>query len=352
MGAVEAHARMATVGMVVPVVVISNVKTVGRAFGKAEQIRLAVIPEMVVAEGHVGGLFAVQGTIALDLVLVATRMAVEEVAVVHPNVLVILLQANVVAFVGIDIHNTDVADFNIESVLDTNAPAVCRSVVTDTFDRHGATFLFAHVNQDVTLVGHFGVGHVANQANGERTRIVALLERRQDILEAHAFRYSTLAARHHIKLDGILGRFGHIENHGAALERTIGLVSTRNMAVAKSEARAIMGLNGQGLRSGGSTFFAALDRGHLERVATGLEADHVNTVLGAVLANKLAVYLDVACASARIVNIVAVRTIGSPFGKSRFEPAFGRAERHLGISPGKSEQRNTKRHPRNHFGTC
>ena len=124
------------------------------------------------------------------------------------------------------------------------------------------------------------------------------------------------------------------------------------MAVAKSEACAIMGLDGKGLRSRRSAFFATLDGGHLERVATGLETDHVDTVLGAVLANELAVYFDIACASARIVNIVAVRTVRSPFGKSRFEPAFGRAERHLGISPGKSEQRNTKRHPRNHFGTC
>ena len=174
-GAVVTHARMAAVGMVVPVVVIRDVKPVGRAFGKPEQIGLAVVPEMIVAERDVRRFFAVQGAVTLDLVLVAAGMAVEKVAVVHPDVLVVLLEADVVAFVGIHVHDADIADFDILSVLDADAPAVRRSVVADPFKSQRKPLFFAKIYENIALVGHFRVRHVANQADGDWTLVIALL---------------------------------------------------------------------------------------------------------------------------------------------------------------------------------
>ena len=162
MSAVITHTRVTAVGMIVPVVVIRDVESFGRAFGKAEQIGLAVIPEMVVAERHVGGLLAIQGAIALDLILVATGMTVEEIAIMHPDILVVLLKADVVAFVAIHIHDTDIANFDILGVFNTNTPAVCRCIVTDTFERDSHSLFFTHIDYDIAMICIGRVRHIAN----------------------------------------------------------------------------------------------------------------------------------------------------------------------------------------------
>ena len=46
------------------------------------------------------------------MVSVAAGMPVEEVAIVHPNVAVVLLQADIVAFTAIAVDDADIADFD------------------------------------------------------------------------------------------------------------------------------------------------------------------------------------------------------------------------------------------------
>ena len=150
--------------MVVPVVVIGNIVAFGGAFGKTEQVRLAVIPEVVVAEGDVGGLFAVQGTVSLHLVLVGSRIAVEEIVIVHPYILVILLKSNIVAFGAIHVHNAQVANFHILRILDTDAPTVRHGIVTDTFDRHVGLFGTAEINHHVSRFHNGRIGNITDKA--------------------------------------------------------------------------------------------------------------------------------------------------------------------------------------------
>ena len=83
--------------MVIPVVVVSDV--VARSFVlHALKIAFTVIPEVIVGVGNVGGLFSIKGTVALFLVSVASCVAVEEIAVMYPDVVVALLETAVVAF--------------------------------------------------------------------------------------------------------------------------------------------------------------------------------------------------------------------------------------------------------------
>ena len=81
--------------MVIPVVVIGDV-IIGRfvaenAFGKSEKVAFPVVPEVVVAEGDIGRLFAVQSAVAFGLVGIGTGISVKEVVVVNPDVGVVLL---------------------------------------------------------------------------------------------------------------------------------------------------------------------------------------------------------------------------------------------------------------------
>ena len=120
-GVVVAHTRVTAIGMIVPVVVIGDVVVGGivavGTFGKAEKVTFAVVPEVVIAEGDVRRFFAVERTVSLCLVGVGTRIAVEEVHVVHPNVSVVLLKTDVVTFIAIHIHNAEIANFHVLRVL-------------------------------------------------------------------------------------------------------------------------------------------------------------------------------------------------------------------------------------------
>ena len=104
-------------------------------------------------------------------------MAVEKVIVVDPDILVILLERDVVAFVGINIHNADVSDFQILGSFDAETPAICSRIITDAFNSHRKALFFAHIDGDVALVGHFGVRHISQETNHQRALIIALLER-------------------------------------------------------------------------------------------------------------------------------------------------------------------------------
>ena len=273
---------------------------------------------MVVAERDERRHLAVQGAIALDLVLIAAGMAVEKVAVVDPNVLVVLLQADVVAFVRIDIHDAQVADFHILSILDADAPAVYRSIVTDTFHRHVGRFGLAEINHHVALHKRIRIRHIANEAQVERSRLVALLVAIQDALEALASILCALGIHGHIHRHRIFGALGNINYGGSVLKRTVSLVGTRNTAIAERKTSSVMSFDRQRFRGCRSGFLAAFYRRDLERVATGLEANHVHTVLGTVFTDELGIHFNIVCTSARIIDVVAIGTIRCPFGIGRF----------------------------------
>ena len=184
-GAVVTDSWMAAIGMVVPVVVISDIIAFGRTFGKTEQVRLAVIPEVVIAEGDIGGLLAVQRTVALHLVGIGTRIAIEEVVVVNPDILVVLLQTNIVALVAIHVHDAQVADFHILCVLDTDAPAIHHGIGTHALHRHVGIFGTAEIDHQVARFKNTRVSHITNQTDVKRSRFVTFLVASENTLYTH-----------------------------------------------------------------------------------------------------------------------------------------------------------------------
>ena len=286
---------------------------------------------MVIAERNVRGKFAIQGAIALHLVLVAARIAVEEVAVVHPHVLVVLLQANVVAFIAVHVHDSEVADFHVLRVLDANSPAVHGRVGTDTFHRHVGGFRLAEVNHHVALHKRIRIRHVADKAQVERSRLVALLVAVQNALEALASCLCSLGACSHIHRHGVLGAFGNVEYHGAILERAVGLVRTGNAPIGKSKTAAVVRLHRKCLCRGRSALLAALHAHNLERVVARLEPRNVYAPGRAVLADKFRIDLNIALTITRVIHVVTIGAVRRPLGIGRFEPATGIAHHNLRI---------------------
>ena len=98
--------------MVVPVVVVGDV--VARLFAlHTLQVAFAAVPEVIVRVRYVRRCLGVERAVALCLVGIGARVAVEEVAVMHPYVVVALLQAKVVAFAAVAVHKSDVAHFHV-----------------------------------------------------------------------------------------------------------------------------------------------------------------------------------------------------------------------------------------------
>ena len=322
---------------------------------------------MVVAERDVGRLLTVESAVALHLVGIGARIAVEEVAVVHPDVLVVLLQTHVVAFPAVHVHDAEVADFHVLRVLDTDAPAVRGRIHADALDGERRSLLLAEVHQNVALVGGIRIRDVPDNADVERARVVALLVTREDGLQALARGRRTLAARDHIERNRVLGAFGNVDDHRAILERAVLLVGARQTAVAVGKTAAVVRLHGESLRRGRSTFLAALHARDFQRVVARLEARDVHAPLGAVLAHELRVHLRVGGTVTRVVHVVAVGTVRCPFRIGRFEPAARIAHRHLRARHGhKAEASKTRKRfsqtfhtsipfsgtPRRHFRKC
>ena len=112
-------------------------------------------------------------------------MTIKEIAVVHPDVLVLLLQAQIVAFVGIHVHETDIPDLDILGALDTETPAVCRSIVADTLNSHRQAFFLVHIHENIALVGIGWVRNVPHQTNYKRPFVIAFFKSIQNILESN-----------------------------------------------------------------------------------------------------------------------------------------------------------------------
>ena len=105
-----AHARVAAVGVIEPVVVVADVVGAALALHAAER-HLARIPEVVVGVGVILRVaLQVERAVALGLIGVAAGAAVEEVDVVDPSVEVVAVERY--AVVGTE-HDAEVAQLHI-----------------------------------------------------------------------------------------------------------------------------------------------------------------------------------------------------------------------------------------------
>jgi hypothetical protein len=166
---------MTGVGVVVPVVMVGEI--IALALTRvAEKVGLAGVVEVVIGMSNVVGFFGIKRAVALVLVCITACHTVEDVAVMYPYVVVVLLKADTVTLVTVAVHKADVSYLKVGYTLDSDTKAVEYGVLADTLNGHTAgKFSFAEVDKQVTLIKCCGVGNVADKSYADRLGFVSFL---------------------------------------------------------------------------------------------------------------------------------------------------------------------------------
>ena len=170
--------------MVVPIVVIGDVQSLGSAFAQAQQIAFARIPKMIVRKGHIGRTLAIQGAIPFGLVGITARMTVKKVAMMDPNILVILLQTDVIPFAAVAIHGGKVADFYVAGIFDSNAPTIGDGIPSDTFECNVTGRIVVVFNDHITVQQIRRIGDLSDKSYAQRAQVLSLFIAIQDRLNS------------------------------------------------------------------------------------------------------------------------------------------------------------------------
>ena len=222
--------------MVIPVVVVGDVIAFG--FGlHALQVALAVIPEVVVRVGNISGFFGIQCTVALYLVGIRTGIAIEEIAVMYPDVVVALLQTAVIAFGAVAVHEAQIPNFNVRAVLHNQTKAIQNSIVANAFNGH-ASLCGVHIQ--ITLRQNSRVSDVADDSQAERTGFLAFFIGIDDCLYTS---YSDIALAFCIQTcsNRIFIFIRDIDNNGIRTQCAVFVVCTGRSAFYKTKAASVMG---------------------------------------------------------------------------------------------------------------
>ena len=122
---------MARVAMVKPVVVVGNPVGTRLALHTAQR-GFSTVPQVVVADSDIARVsLDVDGSIALFLVGIAAGLSVEHVKVVHPDVLIVGIDADGIVHTE---HVGEVAQLNAGGIADEEAEACGDSIVANALD--------------------------------------------------------------------------------------------------------------------------------------------------------------------------------------------------------------------------
>ena len=148
--------------MVIPVVVVGNV--VYGSITVAVEMNLTCIPEVVVGVSYVLRLLGIKRAVTLCLVGVSACITVEEVTVMHPDMVITLLETDVVTLRAIAVHKSKVADLNVAGILDTDTKAVYGGILAHTLngETDGVVLVF---DQKVALVKRSSAAKILNVTN-------------------------------------------------------------------------------------------------------------------------------------------------------------------------------------------
>ncbi len=142
---------------------------------------------MVIRKSDICRFFTIERAVAFRLISVAVLFPVEIITIMNPNVIITLLQSNAVAFVTINEHNPEVANFGVREILETNAESVKSRVLADTFQRNPRQCLTARVriipvNQQIATRKIFRIRYRPDYPNTNRARFIIRFERVENIL--------------------------------------------------------------------------------------------------------------------------------------------------------------------------
>ena len=170
---------------------------------------------MIVWERDVIGFFTVESAVSFGLVSVAAGMPVEEVAIVHPNVAVVMLQADIVAFTAIAVDDADIADFDRWCTFDADSPAVDGGIVAYTFDGDTGTCGFiAHIDDNIAFIGYGGVGYLSDNPYQKRSGFIPFFISVEYFLLSGAGRFCSFWTHDNVHRECIFVFLGEVQYYG------------------------------------------------------------------------------------------------------------------------------------------
>ena len=255
----------------------------------------------------------------------------------HPDVVVALLQAAVIALAAVAVHEADIANFYVRAVLHDQTKTVEYGIGTNTL--HGDASLCG-VDHQITLGHVCRIGDVADKPQAQRTLFFIFLISRNDVLHT-SHSSCTLAGGVNACRHGVLVGIGDIYHNGICFQRAVLVVCTGRSALYKAKAASVVSLYLKSrsfccLRS----IFLAVDYRHdLHGVAAGFQTYCISTETIRILAYQHGIQLSVAAACRLDIHVVAGR-IGhsTPFRIGSFQVAAGIDHRHR--STGCHDRRN------------
>ena len=179
------------------------------------------------------------------------------------------------------------------------------------------------------------LGNESDETESDGSRIVALLISIDDGLQTCTLSCSSLVVGHYRSTDGLGGILGHVEHLGVRLQRAVGIVGTRGIAIHEGKALTTVGLHLQCVSLGGTGchFVALAVNGHYPQLVVGGRQSYgIGASVVAVVAHQLLVHLCVVS----IRSALDVEQISGgarhflEFHVSRLQPAFGL--QHLDLS--------------------
>ena len=302
------YSGMTRVGVVKPIMVIGEVVLLCLT-AVAEQTALSCVPKMVVGVSNISGLLGIKSAIALILVSIRACHTVEDVTVVNPNVIVILLKANAVALITVTVHKRDVSNLKIGNTLDSDTKSVKYCILTDTLDGHSAGELaLTKINKQVTLVKSSGVGDVTDKSDTDRILLISLLKGGKNILYTNK-RLGAIFAYGKIHSNGVFILISNVNDSGITLKSAVLIVRTAGCTVYKGKAASIMrgNLKIGGYKSLGIVLCSINNRNNLHIIVACLKADCICAPIVCVFSDKHIVNaLPCAGFCRSNVNVVAV----------------------------------------------
>ena len=118
-----------------------------------------------------GGL-GIKSSVALCLIGVRACVTIEEIAVVDPDVVVVLLESAVVALTAVAVHKAEISYLYVGAVLHNETEAVEGSVIAYALD---GTACCDCVHHKVSLHENGRIGDIADEADIQRSWLLALL---------------------------------------------------------------------------------------------------------------------------------------------------------------------------------
>ena len=140
---------------------------------------------MIVRKSYISRFFTIKRTIAFYLVSITTGIAIKEIAIVHPYIFIVLLQANIIAFAAATVHGSDVPDFDIGTAFNAYTPAISHSIVAYTFKCNIRCGSIVVLNYQIAIQCIGGNTYISNHSDSKRTGIFSFFNTIQYGLYAH-----------------------------------------------------------------------------------------------------------------------------------------------------------------------